>query len=128
MKYLLDTDVLINHFRGKEAIKFEIITSGMGISIITLGELLYGAYKSSTPQKNLIKLEQDLTSIEVVIEDLNGVVMKKFAEIKAYLEKKGTKLEDFDLLIGATAIVNGLILVTGNIKHFKRIQGLKIET
>ncbi len=126
MKYLLDTDVLINHFRGKENIGLPIIGEGVGISIITLGELLYGVYKSNNPQNNLTKLEHDLIGIEVSTKNLDEITMYQFAKIKAQLEKKGQRLEDFDLLIAATALVNGFTLVTKNIKHFKRIKGLKL--
>lgn len=126
MKYLLDTDVLVNHFRAKEPLKLEIIAEGVGISIITLGELLYGARKSDNPQKSLIRLEKDLVGIRVNVENLNTAVMDRFANIKASLEKKRQRLKDFDLLIAATAMVNNLILVTKNLKHFQRIEGLKL--
>ena len=52
--------------------------------------------------------------------------MSKFAAIKVYLEKKGKRLEDFDLLIAVTALVNNLTLVTYNKRHFERIEGLII--
>jgi len=126
MKYLLDTDVLINHFRAKEPLKLEIIAEGVGISIITLGELLYGTHKSDNPKTSLIRLEKDLVGIRVNVENLNTAIMDQFARIKADLEKKGKRLEDFDLLIAATALVNNLILVTRNKKHFERIKGLKL--
>lgn len=50
-----------------------------------------------------------------------------FAELKADLKLKGTPIDDFDLLIGATAITNNLTLVTDNTKHFSRIEKLKQE-
>ena len=54
------------------------------------------------------------------------MVIAEFGRMKAELEIKGERLDDFDLLIAATASVNGFILVTRNTKHFKRIKGLKI--
>jgi len=126
MKYLLDTDVLVNHFRSKEPLKLEIIAEGVGISIITLGELLYGAHKSDNPKISLTRLEKDLVGIRVNVENLNTDIIDQFARVKADLEKKGQRLEDFDLLIAATAIVNNLVLVTRNKKHFKRIKDLKL--
>lgn len=50
-----------------------------------------------------------------------------FVRLKAYLRKRGNMIDDFDLLIGATAIANGLILVSENEKHFVRIPEIKLE-
>jgi tRNA(fMet)-specific endonuclease VapC len=53
--------------------------------------------------------------------------MKKYGQIRWDLERSGKRIDNLDLLIGVTALQEGLILVTGNVKHFERIQGLKIE-
>ncbi len=127
MKYLADSDVLINHIRGKKYLDPVIITEGLGMSIISLGELFSGAYKSSNTEKSLKEIDQ-IFSLGVTVENLSHEIMNTYAKTRIELEKSGKKLDEFDLLIGATAIVNGLILITGNIKHFKRIKGLKIET
>ncbi len=126
MKYLLDTDVLVNHLRGKESLSSEILMHGAAISIITLAELLYGVYKSDNPDKSLRKLEEDLELLELPVENLNEVIVAEFGKIKTDLEIKGSRLEDFDLLIAACAITKGMTLVTRNVKHFQRISGLKL--
>lgn len=126
MKYLLDTDVLVNHLRGKESLSSEILMHGAAISIITLAELLYGVYKSDNPGQSLRKLEEDLDLLELPVENLNEVIVAEFGKIKTDLEIKGSRLEDFDLLIAACAITKGMTLVTGNVKHFQRISGLKL--
>lgn len=126
MKYLLDTDVVVNHLRGKESLTEAMLNDEPAMSIITLGELLYGVYKSDNPHKSLAKLEEDLNLLNLKVENLNEATVSEFAKIKAHLEILGEKLDDFDLLIGAVAIVNNLILVTRNLRHFKRIKGLKI--
>lgn len=126
MKYLLDTDVLINHLRGKEILSAELLEDGAAISIITLAELLYGVYKSDNPDESLSKLEENLNLLGLIVENLNEIVIAEFGKNKAELESLGLRLEDFDLLIAATAIVSKLILVTRNVKHFERIKGLKV--
>lgn len=125
MKYLVDTDIIIDHLRNKISIKEQILESG-AISIIVLGELIYGAYKSIHPQKSLVTLKESLLILDFKIINLNEVIIAEFGRIKAELELKGERLDDFDLLIAATAIVNDLMLITRNIKHFQRIPGLKL--
>lgn len=125
MKYLLDTDVLINHLRGREILDTELLVDGV-MSIISLSELFYGVYKSSDLEIALIKLQQDLELLNLYVQNLTEDVASKFGQIKADLEVKGRKLDDFDLLIATVAIVNDLILVTRNLRHFERIKGLKL--
>ena len=110
IKYLVDTDV---------------IKKGAAISIISVAELLYGAYKSANPKKNLQNIDE-LLGLGIEIKNLNVEVIDVWARLKADLERGGERLDEFDLLIGASAKVNELTLVTRNIKHFKRIPGLKI--
>ena len=126
MKYLIDTDVIVNYLRAKIKLEKEILEEGAGISIITLGELIYGAYKSNQPQHS-IKIALDfIRESNLRIVDLNQEAIFNFGKLKAELEVSGQRLEDFDLLIGATARVNNLILVTRNLNHFKRIKDLRL--
>ncbi len=125
MKYLADTDVLINHIRGREYLDHKIIEDGLGMSIISLAELLHGVYRSNNPRKAQEKVDA-LFTLGVKVDNLNNQIVDEYAKFKVSLEKAGQKLDEFDLLIGVTALVNNLILVTRNIKHFKRIKGLKL--
>ena len=127
MKYLLDTNIIVDHLRERKILNEYFLVSGAGISIITLGELIYGAHKSDNPQKSLQKLETSLKLLNLEIINLNFEIVSEFSRVKAGLEKQGKRIEDFDLLIAATAMVNGFKLVTGNKKHFKRIPGLKLD-
>lgn len=127
MKYLIDTDFLIDHLRGKKILAESIFEDGVAISIITLAELIYGAHKSYNPKESLIKLRKSLEWMTLDVKNLNESIISEFAKLKADLEKKGIRLEDFDLLIAATAKINNLILLTKNKRHFKRIQGLKLS-
>lgn len=126
MKYLLDTNILVEHIRGKKQINLEVLQEGSAISIITLAELCYGAFKSNNPNKTLAIIKTLLRDLGLHIQTLNEEIVSEFGKIKAGLEAKGKRLEDFDLLIVATAKVENLTLATGNLKHFKRIYGLKI--
>lgn len=126
MKYLLDTNIIVDHLRNKKLLDEYLLLDGVGISIITVAELFYGAYKSDNPPIMIQKLENVIKKLNIEIVNLNLQTISEFGKIKAGLEVKGERLEDFDLLIAATAIVNKLILVTLNIKHFKRIENLEL--
>lgn len=127
MKYLLDTNIFIRFFRGKFNLidKFqEINLDNCAISEITLAELMFGAENSSNPKKNL-KLIDDFSEQIKILPIFNSINI--YAKEKVRLRKKGEMISDFDLLIGSTAIANELIMVTENIKEFKRIKEIKIE-
>ncbi|OGD86635.1 hypothetical protein A2164_02375 [Candidatus Curtissbacteria bacterium RBG_13_35_7] len=125
MKYLLDSDILIDNLRKKAKLDEKVVKSGC-INIINLGELVYGAFKSKYPIKALELVENYIKDLGVEVISLEKEIIYVFGKIKADLEKEGFKLEDFDLLIASTAIVYKLTLVTRNVKHFKRIKGLKL--
>jgi len=128
MPYLIDTDILIHSIKGNETVNRNIAKYAAipkAISIITLGELLYGAKKSLQRDKN--------TSIIYRLAEIFPVVgitrstIETFADVKLALEKKGEAIEDFDLLIAATALSLNYTLVTNNLGHFQRIKGLQLE-
>ncbi len=86
--------------------------------------MLYGAYHSPSKKKDLAKLERILSNFErLPIDDC----IEEYASIKQYLISKGQMIDEFDILIAATAKVYNLILVTNNLRHFGRIEGLTIE-
>ncbi|OGK15076.1 hypothetical protein A2690_02265 [Candidatus Roizmanbacteria bacterium RIFCSPHIGHO2_01_FULL_39_12b] len=126
MKYLLDTDVIVNQLRGKKRIKEDVIVKGTAISIITFGELLYGAEKSTNKENSLIVINKFISDLQIDILGLNQEIMHIYAETKTFLETAGKRLDEFDLLIGATAIVYSLTITTLNLRHFKRIPNLRI--
>ena len=98
----------------------------MGISVITYGELLYGAAKSERPIANravIARLMEDLIPPSSLPLD----AARYYGEAKAMLRAKSQLISDNDLWIAAHALSEGLILVTNNTKEFKRIKGLKTE-
>ncbi len=94
------------------------------ISEITVAELKFGAEKSQKIQHN-----RKVTS--TFIEQMNVLPIYSgldiYAKEKARLQKLGSPVDDFDLLIGSTAISNKLILVTNNTRHFERMKGIDLE-
>lgn len=126
--YLLDTDIVIYSLKGHSSVKKNLernLHAAIKISIVTLMELYYGAYKSQKVASNLGKIKRIEDAIEVI--SLGRDSAEIFAMLKAELEKAGTPLDDFDLILAACALSHDLTLVTNNLKHFKRIQGLKLE-
>ncbi|QTE21707.1 type II toxin-antitoxin system VapC family toxin [Polaribacter cellanae] len=127
MKYLLDTNICIHLFRGKFNLieKFkEINLDDCAISEITLAELTFGAENSPNPKKNY-KIIDAFSEQVKILPIFNSI--KIYAKEKVRLRKKGTMISDFDLLIGATAIGNDLIMITENVKEFERISDISLE-
>jgi len=126
-QYLLDTNICIyllkNKFSLVEKIEF-IGTVNCFLSEITIAELKYGAENSDFPEKNALKIKL-LQQCFIVIPIFNSLDV--YAKEKSRLKKSGNILDDFDLLIGATAITNDLTLVTKNISDFRRLNGIDIE-
>ena len=126
-RYLLDTNICIYLLKNRYGVAKQIKRVGYDnclISDITLAELYYGAAKSGQKEKRV----QDV----YLIEDLFEVVpihdtLETFADIKTELNSKGLLIDDFDLLIGCTAIVNNMVMVTENLKHFKNYAGIRLE-
>ena len=128
MKYLLDTNICIHFLRGKFEIDKKIKEKGLEncyISEITVLELRYGAENSGDKIKSHKAVDVFLKGI--VIIPIYGSI-KKYAEEKVRLNKIGKPQNDeFDLLIGSTALENKLTLVTENIKDFSNLKDINIE-
>lgn len=125
MDYLLDTNLIINLIRKKKSIDPKILDEKLFVSIITYAELLYGAYKSANKEKNLKLVKEFLEDTQAELIGIDNIVAEIYGKVRRQLEIKGQRLEDFDLLIAATAVVHKLTLVTGNTKHFARIEGVE---
>jgi tRNA(fMet)-specific endonuclease VapC len=97
----------------------------MAISIITIAELQFGAFNSNKIKENLERIKYLRNVMKTI--NLNAAITEEYAKIKSSLRKSGNLIDDFDILIGSTAIVNNLILVTNNQQHFNRIDNLLTE-
>ena len=128
MKYALDTNTLIYFFKGVGNVKNRLLSvppSEIGLPAIVLFELEFGIAKSSSPRKRMSQLK-DFTALVNVIP-FGPAEAKAAAQIRAKLEKKGIPIGPYDVLIAACAKAINLILVTHNLKEFKRIEGLRVE-
>lgn len=125
--FLLDTDILIYSLKGYPKVieNFKLHADApKSISVISYGELIYGANKSVQIASNLAKVHR-LQEIFPII-DASKAILECFGTLKAQLSRKGVTVADFDLLIGSTAITLGYTVVTNNEKHFSKIPDLKI--
>lgn len=126
--FLIDTDILIYSLKGDERVNDgfrRYASSPKMVSVITYGELLYGAMKSRQREENLARVRRIAELFPVV--ELSRGITETYADIKTSLESRGSRLDDFDLLIASTALVLGLTLVTNNERHFRRVPGLQVD-
>lgn len=126
MKYLIDTDWIIDHLNGVEAVtkKLEKFTaSGICTSIISVAELYEGVYGSKDYDESLDTLETFLEGITVL--PIDHEVCKIFGKERNKLRKQGNIIGDLDLLIASICLRYDLILLTNNKKHFEKIDSLK---
>jgi tRNA(fMet)-specific endonuclease VapC len=126
-KYLLDTNICIYYIKGQFELKYKfekVNPENCFISEITLAELKFGVENSQRKEKNQKALNDFLTGINIVpiFHSLD-----LYASEKARLRKLGNTIDDFDLLIGVTAVRHNLTMVTNNVNHFNRIKGIDIE-
>lgn len=123
---LLDTDICISLLRGNQAViqHRKEYKGRVAVSFMTVAELCYGAEKSANPVKNKMVVEQFLLTVNII--NSSKAMMRRFGQLKSRLERLGIPLADADLFIAATALETCEFLVTGNIKHFNRIEELKL--
>ncbi|MDL2124390.1 MAG: type II toxin-antitoxin system VapC family toxin [Deltaproteobacteria bacterium] len=94
------------------------------INIISYYEILRGL-KDLGNEEKLRRFDKFIQENELVF--IKKDTIEKAAEIYAYLKKEGNLIEDADILMASTAIVEDLVLITNNIKHFKRVKGLRTD-
>lgn len=128
-RYLLDTNICI-YIRQKRPpavlARFEKLKAGdAAISVVTYGELLFGAHKSTRRETALARLH-DLVALLPVLDMPAGTALE-YGDIRAQLEAKGQAIGGNDLWIAAHARAAGLILVTNNEREFARVPGLKVR-
>ena len=127
LEYMLDTNICIYVIKNRPAAlreRFDQLAEALCISVITLGELLYGVEKSARRTENLLAVEQFTARLEVL--PFSPRAAAHFGQIRAELAKLGTLCGAYDMLIGAHARSEGLMLVTNNAREFQRIPGLLV--
>jgi len=129
--YLFDTDIITNIFKkqptpGLLARLADLPRNQQHISTVTVSEIVYGACKSDRPAHHLRNLQEVLLpAVNILGFDSKAAFV--CGRVRAELEKAGTPLAIADLEIAAIALVNKLVLVTGNTRHFVRIPELTVE-
>lgn len=132
MAFLFDTDAISELLRPRPAMNYinwlmRIPREEQFTSAVVIGELYKGAYRSQARDRHLTNIEQRILPSVTVLPYDTGTA-KIFGRIRADLEETGTILPDADIQIASTALVCNLELVTGNVRHFRRISGLKLNS
>ena len=128
LRYLLDTNLCIRLLRDRPKglrARFNAEADALCTSTVVLTELLHGAAKSARPTDNRRAVEQFAARLEVVPFDAQAA--SHAAEIRATLERRGQSIGAYDLLIAGQARSRGLVVVTGNLGEFTRVDGLRGE-
>ena len=131
MAYLFDTDAISELFRKRPSpayIKWlrTIPRADQFTSAIVVAEVFKGAFRSPNRERHLENIRSRvLPTVSVLPFDVG--VAETFGQLAAQLTGAGTPLADADLQIASTALRHGLELVTGNVRHFQRIPGLRIS-
>ena len=130
MAYLFDTDAISEVLKTRPAAGYarwlaSISREEQFTSAVVVGELYKGAFRSAAVTRHLENVEKRvLPAVTVLSYDVAAA--RVYGQVRAQLESAGRPLADADLQIAATALLHDLELVTGNLKHFKRVPGLRI--
>ncbi|MBX3142511.1 MAG: type II toxin-antitoxin system VapC family toxin [Trueperaceae bacterium] len=125
--FVLDTNSVIHFFKSKGRVAERLMAtppSEVGVPAIVVYELEAGIRKRSGATKRAHQLASLLAHVKVVPFGKAEAVAA--AEIRAALETTGTPIGPMDTLIAGTALANSAILVTGNLREFERVPGLRV--
>jgi len=128
LRYMLDTNIAIYVIKRRPISALAIFNRHAGelsISSITLAELLHGAEKSEQRERNLNRVEDFVSRLDVL--DYGSKAADHYGDIRADLERSGTPIGINDLHIAGHARSEGLVLVSNNLKEFERVKGLRLE-
>jgi predicted nucleic acid-binding protein len=127
VKFLIDSDVTIDHLAGRtyavDVIR-QIVRAGAGICVVTYGEVFEGILRSSRRAAAEAGWQAFLSGVEMI--PVSVEIMHRFARARRDLHARGVVIKDFDILIAMTAVHFDLTLVTRNLNHFDRFDGLKL--
>ena len=126
LRYLLDSNLLIEVLRRRPAklrTRFNREASVLATSSVVVSELFFGALISARPVENREEVERLLSRLDILSFDRGAA--EHAADIRAQLQRKGQPIGAYDLLIAGHARSRGLELVTGNLREFSRVPGLK---
>jgi tRNA(fMet)-specific endonuclease VapC len=128
-RYLLDTDICIYTAKARPPEVAErlggLAPGSVAMSVVTLGELVFGAERSQARQQAMVNLARLVELIPVL--DLPEAAGRHYGRIRAALTAAGTPIGNNDLWIAAHAAADDLILVSNNCREFERVPGLQVE-
>jgi tRNA(fMet)-specific endonuclease VapC len=131
MKFVLDTNVVSALMKGDTQVVERLKRSEraeIGIPQPVIAEIAYGIERlSQSKRKEALARRFDLLKEEIQRVEWSDQVSEVFATIKATLERRGERIEDFDAAVAAHAIAEGAVLVTANLKHMTRVPDLEIQ-
>lgn len=130
--YLLDTDILSNLARRLPS---SVLVARLAqvppelqfTSSITLGEMVYGAYRQEGRTQALIRRIEEVIGPELTILQIDADAARRYGSLRAQLERQGTPIGDADTRIAAIALTHDLMVITANTRHFQRVPGLTVE-
>lgn len=128
MTYLLDTDTIVFLLRGSRSVADKIRETGddhIATTAVNLAELYFGAFNSNREEDNVRAVDEFRRATRVFGFDSTAAVI--FGKIKASLKREKSLVNDSDLLIASIALSTHSVLVTNNVRHFNRIEGLVLE-
>ena len=128
LKYLLDTNVVIYAIKNRPQSlrrKFNQLHGQMAVSAVTWGELIYGVERSAQPERNLADIES--LGARIAVLPFDRIAANHFGQIRAELHRIGRPIGPYDMMIAGQARAYGLVLVSNNVKEFKRVSGLMLE-
>ena len=130
--YLLDTDILSNLAKRTPSTALvaklaSVPREAQFTSSVTLGEMVYGAYRMPAYTSLFLERLDRILLPNLAVLPFDIAAARRYGELRAELERRGTPLGEADLRIGAIALSRGLTVVTGNLRHFQRIPGLVVE-
>jgi tRNA(fMet)-specific endonuclease VapC len=123
---ILDSDHCVAILRGHLDLRDRVTpVEPLGVTAISVGELMHGVHRSAHKQENMARLSVLLAAL--VILPYDEAAARQFGRTKAALERIGAAIGDLDLQIAGIALARDVPLVTHNRRHFARVLGLNIE-
>ena len=126
--YCLDSDIIIEHFRGNEKVRLHsdfISKARLFVTPVTLCELFRGAFLSNKVQENLLLVDKLLEKVDML--QFDKYACEIFGKDYGLLKKQGKLTQDNDLMTASLCVANNITLITRNKKHYENIPHLKVE-
>lgn len=131
MSYILDTNAVSALMKGSPAVVERLIATepvDVAVPQPVLAEIAFGIERlPRSKRRTALQARFDLICTELSRAEWTDAVSQAYGRIKATLERRGRRIEDFDVAIAAHAVATGATLVTANVGHMTRVPGLQIE-